>query len=544
LQPATGLNGTGGFCDGEFIEFPDPSWYAGCTIAFAAISVMFALLGLIFLVRYWQRPIIRMSQREYLVVIMVALGFMNIGVLLLGGSMMQPSAGNCMASYSLLELAMACLLATLCVKEWRVWRVRAASLRGQSVQIGNPVMYSCIGAAVGILVAIIIPWFIVDPPTPDPCSDFSCSRSPLLFASWGWLMLLGLLTVSMAVLARDVPSVGSESASILYTSVLAAFVLIFLGMLVMTNAVTPRMQNFFISFGFMWISGCLVVLIVFRKYAWLSLGSTEIRAKFLQTNQSSSFQAGPGDYFSGETGRSQFSTPYSGTQTTSAAPRPSGTHNHSSSQRAEQVKNWNSYEPQQDHPIITTDDGDAAAVAPRDTTQTTPPRSPRAFLPQHLQQSHTYDEPSPSYYDASSSASSSFTSPSFTSPMSFSSSLPYSFTNSYGRSGPYSATAAAADGQNQNVDHTGSVENEDDEDGTYSAAEITLDVAPVSLPRSGHAEADAARETAFHVGETLGWEEYVDRLTGDSFWIRSETGEIARQMPAELVQLQHSVTHT
>merc|ERR1719329_1434007 len=126
----------------------------------------------------------------------------------------EPSANSCMGGLGIIELSLAFLISSLGMKEWRAWKVRLKSLRFQRVAIGNKVLYGYIGAAMVIMVAIVITWFTVDTPKPDPCENYMCSFGTFFFVSWGYLVLLILATTIMAFIARDVPSVGAESSSI------------------------------------------------------------------------------------------------------------------------------------------------------------------------------------------------------------------------------------------------------------------------------------------------------------------------------------------
>jgi hypothetical protein len=87
-------------------------------------------------------------------------------------------------------------------------------------------------------------------------------------------------------------------------------------------------------------------------------------------------------------------------------------------------------------------------------------------------------------------------------------------------------------------------------------AEQTIDIRPVprtseirasdlaSMRRFGesdatvavdYCEADERRKTAFLIATADGWEEYVDRQTGESFWIHTATGKVVDTAPASFV---------
>lgn len=104
----------------------------------------------------------------------------------------------------------------------------------------------------------------------------------------------------MAFIARDVPSVGAESSSILYTSIFMLFCMAFLAMVFSVESLGMEIQLWLLSFVVMWISVCYMLLIVFRKYAWINLEKPEINALFLSENRygggSSPSGTAPGNY--------------------------------------------------------------------------------------------------------------------------------------------------------------------------------------------------------------------------------------------------------
>jgi len=264
--------------------YPDWDTLYSVSLGFACIGALLGLAGFVFLTVYRDRPIIKMSQVVFLQVFCIAITTLNVAVMILVVGEIHPSDAGCMASWAILELSLAFIVTALGMKEWRAWKVRLKSLRFQKVKIGNGVLYGYIAAAIVILLGIIIPWFVVDPPKVDNCKSFTCTLNLWVYVSWGYLILLVLLTTGMAFVARDVPSVGAEASGILYTSLFIAFILIILALILSLDVVTYKIQVLTIAFGVMWISACYVLLIVFRKFAWINRTREEINAIFLSTN--------------------------------------------------------------------------------------------------------------------------------------------------------------------------------------------------------------------------------------------------------------------
>jgi hypothetical protein len=70
------------------------------------------------------------------------------------------------------------------------------------------------------------------------------------------------------------------------------FCMAFLAMVFSVESLGMEIQLWLLSFVVMWISICYMLLIVFRKYAWVSLTKPEVNAMFLSENRHS----GTGQY--------------------------------------------------------------------------------------------------------------------------------------------------------------------------------------------------------------------------------------------------------
>jgi hypothetical protein len=283
----------GAYCHGSWVDWPEWTGLTVAAMACAVLGALFGVAGLAFMVAFWGRPVVRMSQPAFLVLFSVAVVTLNAGVMVLVANRTRPSQASCASSSALMALSLTFMISSLGVKEWRAWKVRLHSLAFRRLKVGNRVLYGYIGLAVAIQVAILTSWFVTSPPQPDPCAAFTCSTGgAFATVSIAYVLVLILLTTGMAFIARDVPSVGGEAGAILHVSLFFVFALIFLAVIMSLGmGITPDLQVWLIAFCIMWISAIYVVLIIFRKLKWIEHSREEINELFLSVTPSVSSAA-------------------------------------------------------------------------------------------------------------------------------------------------------------------------------------------------------------------------------------------------------------
>jgi len=273
----------GEYCGDVFVPYPQIDGITGSAIGFSAVGILIGLLGLVFIAIFWDRPIMKMGQRKFLVWFCFAVALMNAGALLLTVENSQPSSAMCMTAISLIELCCAFIVVLLGVKEYRAWKLRFSSLRFERVPSLERRMNLIITAAVLVLAAILVAWFIADTPKADPCDDYVCVEGPWFLGSMGYLVFLFAATTGMGFIARDVPSVGGESSSILYTTAFLTFAMVIL-VVAFSLDISSGLRSFLFSFALFWVSVLYLFLIVFRKYTWIEFSSDELTVEFLRQN--------------------------------------------------------------------------------------------------------------------------------------------------------------------------------------------------------------------------------------------------------------------
>lgn len=277
-------------CDGETIYLEEEwSGLLIAAISFAVLAILVGIAGVAFVINFWNKPIIKMSQRAFLLMCCIGVLFLNIGILTLASGQKSPSSHLCMGSYTLIELSLTLLISCICVKEWRAWKVRFNSLNFRKVNITDKLVFSVIAIFVLVTAIELIVNFVVEPPTPDPCDQYFCRIGTWWHVFWVYLLLLNILAIALAFVTRDVPSVAGESSSILHVALFTLFSIILVYAAFLIDSLGKDIKIFLLSFVLFWISMCYMTLIIFRKYAWINYSEQEIRDLFLGDKQQSTF---------------------------------------------------------------------------------------------------------------------------------------------------------------------------------------------------------------------------------------------------------------
>jgi len=254
------------------------------SLILAIVGILVGLCGIVFLVKFWDRPIIIMSQRVILVLLCIGVITLNIGVVLV---LLDPRL--CMASFGLVELSLTLLISCIGVKEWRAWQVRFNSLKFQKVKITDKLVYGLIaGAVVVTLIFVIADSFSSQGNISDSgeCNDeMLCTFGVWFYVFWAYLILLNLVATTLAFMTRDVPSVAGDSSSILHASFFTLFSMVILALVFLVESIPSDLKIFLLSFVVFWISLCYMIMIIFRKIAWMSCSAKEIVAIFMGENK-------------------------------------------------------------------------------------------------------------------------------------------------------------------------------------------------------------------------------------------------------------------
>lgn len=271
-------------CNGVYVDVdPGNTVMLLTSYAFAALGLVIGLSGCIVIAIFRDRPAMKMSQQTLL-------GMFSLGLAILNGaliprilSLSSPRSVDCIVFDVLFYLAATFSLACLCVKEFRAWIVFKRSQELKHVKITDLQVYGVLGGIVGGMVVILIIWLVLFPPSPDPCTDYRCasSSSALNYVAFAYIIVLTILTVTVAILARKVNAVAAESTGILVTASLACCAIVFLGIIIKTQSTPAYVESWLLSFCVAAISIVAVSLIVFRKLSWIDHTEEDLRDKFL-----------------------------------------------------------------------------------------------------------------------------------------------------------------------------------------------------------------------------------------------------------------------
>ena len=259
-------------------------------LAQSALGATLALGAVVFILAYRERPIIVFSQRRFLVPCCVGIALLNVGVAASAMTLSFPSAALCNGAEGVVLVAGAFVCAALGAKNWRAWRVHKSTHEMKRVTISDRQLWLAIvlpTAAMLLLWLVALIWF---PLEPNACDHFHCHRKghPIHLAMYALLILLAFIVIIVALLARNVPSIGAESSGILYTVAFFFFVIVVNGALNAALAGAPTVSAWLNSFSMLALTVLATGLIVFRKAFYLSLTQEELYAIFLSPNSTGS----------------------------------------------------------------------------------------------------------------------------------------------------------------------------------------------------------------------------------------------------------------
>jgi len=323
----------------------------------------------------------------------------------------------------------------------------------------------------------------------------------------------------MAFVAREVPSVGGESGAILYVSVFILFTLVFLTMIFAIDSVSPELETWLLSFAVLWISACYVILVVFRKYSWIDATQEEVNTRFLQSSNVPSTpptrptnNTGPADYYEPEKLALKDHSTSSDTVSvfSSSAPkcaRPSNLSLAPMARLQSAESDCGSDRPLSDdagnNASEANEHGHSSRTRAQQTPQMSSPPMPSALTDPLVARSANASSPA------------------------------LAAATDQDAEDPGAQPGAAASAPTSS--HLGGLSSEPAPPARPTCAAQAYDA---GRPLSDRSLA-RVRQSGFAVAAENGWEEYVDRETGDSFFIHTATGRITNKSPSSMdIELQ------
>ncbi len=197
--------------------------YATLLLVTNSIVLALSLLAFGFVLVFWRKPVIVLSQRGFLLGVPLALAIVS-------GSYFAGSAttSDCWVHYTLWYFGFNVFFAMLTAREWRVWRMYKNIKDGVRNQVSHkwPSLYIAVWGVLIILV-VIFTWLL--PYTTygtKPCQRSSHDKKVTssmaavaqLDAYFG--LLNHVLALIMAFIARSVPSICGDAQSIFAVTIL------------------------------------------------------------------------------------------------------------------------------------------------------------------------------------------------------------------------------------------------------------------------------------------------------------------------------------
>nr|CAI9858987.1 Phytopthora agathidicda G protein coupled receptor 4 [Phytophthora agathidicida] len=254
------------FIDCEYVPYNTAAWKAvfGLACLFACIM----LVGIGFVVYEREQPIVKRSQYQFLVTMLLGGVLMCVATIMYGG---EPSRVVCALRPTLVSWAFTLIFGSLVVKSMRVYRVFLSSTMKRVVLSAGTMMKVLAGFLV-VDIVILVSWELVSPSRailkPEPAAEIGgldvdrlrCVSNSSVFVGllifWKAVMLFGGLYLS--ILIRKVSSDFQESIWIFASACVVLFSSLLL--LPMGYFVTLSASVFFLFFSFIVLSATMLVI--------------------------------------------------------------------------------------------------------------------------------------------------------------------------------------------------------------------------------------------------------------------------------------------
>jgi gamma-aminobutyric acid type B receptor len=254
------------FIDCEYVPFGSVASKAVLVIACVVACVMSA--GIVFVVYEREQPIVKRSQYQFLVTMLLGGVLMCVATVIYSGA---PSSEVCAVRPALISWAFTLIFGSLVVKSMRVYRVFLSSTM-KRVVLSAGVMMKVLAGFLAVDIIILATWELVSPSSATLKAEsvaeigglsvdrLRCASSSSVFVGvllfWKAVMLLGGLYLS--ILIRKVSSDFQESVWIFASACVVLFSSLLL--LPMGYFVTLSASAFFLFFSFIVLSATLLVI--------------------------------------------------------------------------------------------------------------------------------------------------------------------------------------------------------------------------------------------------------------------------------------------
>jgi len=457
------------------------------SLSLAVLTTLTGLSAAAFSVAYRKRPIMQLSQQVFLLLFSLCVAVIGVSLfpLVVGG--FRPSVGLCIVHDWIFHIALCCAMASLFVKEWRSYVLYKSTKTCKRVTLPNVVLFKYIAilmvVPVGLLVAHSAHELV-----PDGDDEWRCPNGVPTVILFIYEVFLAVGMVTMAVIARAVPSVGGESTGILFSSVFITFTMVFVGLVFVLGSTKAlsfsyEVEILLVCFAVFWCAIIALGFIVFRKLMWINASQEAVHGMFLRPSSYSRTSSKSASTHEGRTSDTRDAEGF--------------TKNHISEYTDE---SWSIREESPSNASIYSRN---TASVPKvhmtqegsSTAQSAPPSSPAAFYQARAAQQQPTGPASAAFFARAEPAT------------------VQTRTSGAGDSQDLScAQAPALPPKPRGLSHQSGTE--------------PPEVAQGQSVAGPSPEVQAKIENSFLVGSGDGWDEYVDRTTGDSWKLNLETFEV------------------
>lgn len=250
-----------------------------------SIVLSFSIFAFIFVLVFRKRPVIVLSQVPFLVGVTVCLATLS-GAYFAGTA----DVGDCWVHYILWYLAFNVFFALITAREWRVWRMYKAISEGKRGKVSalGPMLYVA-AVAVAIVLIVIFTWLL--PYTQygtKPCQRAVTDKpvTPHMAAvaqtDCYFGVLIHVIALVIAFMARNVPSICGDAQSILLLSALG---IIYIGLSLASYNTNNPFTRTNLRIAYTVVDFVLqlsaLYLLIFKRVFYMHLTNIDLVKKFL-----------------------------------------------------------------------------------------------------------------------------------------------------------------------------------------------------------------------------------------------------------------------
>jgi hypothetical protein len=244
-----------------------------------------AALGLLFILWFWNRPIMVLSQRGFLLAVPILLG-VSSGAYFVGSSTTQ----ECWVHYLMFQISFQMFFAALTAREYRVWAMYRNIQKGKTkkVSVVWPYVYVVL---VGVAIGLIVVYTWLRPFTEfgtKPCQrtaedkPVTAEMAQLSSTDQYFGIANHIVAFAVAFFARNVPSICSDAKVIFWITALGiVYICLSLASYHTTGATKTSFRIAYTVVDFI-IQTSAICFLLFKRAKYLKLDRAGLVKKFIQ----------------------------------------------------------------------------------------------------------------------------------------------------------------------------------------------------------------------------------------------------------------------